>query len=61
MSCVVIFPVPEAIVESWGSITDTIIRKNVAFKESDLSDTVDMTEKFFNSLNWSDLQHGNLK
>ena len=46
MFCVVTIPISEAIVESWGSVIDTIVRNKVAFKESDSSDTVDVTEKF---------------
>ena len=31
---------------SWGTAIDAIARNKVAFKESDSSDTVDVTEKF---------------
>ena len=41
----VTIPISRAIVESWGSITDTLVMKKVAFKESDSSDTMDVNEK----------------
>ena len=46
MSCVITFPVSEAIVESWGSVIDTIVSNKVAFKESATPDMADITEKF---------------
>ena len=45
MSCVVAFPVSEAIVESWGSVIDNVISQKTAFKEADSPDEADMTEK----------------
>ena len=45
MSCVVAFPVSEAIVESWGSVIDNVISHKTAFKEADSPDEADMTEK----------------
>ena len=46
MSCVITFPVSEAIVESWGSVIDTVVSNKVAFKESDTPNMIDITEKF---------------
>jgi len=43
---VITFPVSEAIVESWGSVIDTIVSNKVAFKESATPDMADITEKF---------------
>ena len=45
LSCVVSFPVSEAIVESWGSVIDKVINDKGVFKESS-SDTADIIEKF---------------
>ena len=45
LSCIVSFPVSEAIVESWGSVIDKVINDKVAFTESS-SDTADIIEKF---------------
>ena len=45
LSCVVSFPVSEAIVESWGSVIDKVINDKVAFQESS-SDTAAIIEKF---------------
>ena len=44
LSCVVCFPVSEAIVESWGSVIDKVISNKVAFKESS-DESADITEK----------------
>ena len=44
LSCVVSFPVSEAIVESWGSVIDKVISDKVAFKESS-DDSADISEK----------------
>ena len=46
MSCVVTFPVSEAIVESWGSVIDKVINDKVAFAESVDVSRIDITEKF---------------
>ena len=46
MSWIVTFPTSEAIVESWGSTIDSLIRNKVAFKESNTVDIVDVTEEF---------------
>ena len=44
---VVKFPISEATVEFLDSVTDSIMRKKVAFfKESNSSDTVDVAEEF---------------
>ena len=51
MSCIVTFPISEAIVESWGSTIDSLIQNKVAFKEMHTVDTIDVTEKIdFNKL-----------
>ena len=44
LSCIITFPVSEAIVESWGSVIDKVIADKVAFKES-TGDDADITEK----------------
>ena len=35
-SCIVTFPISEAIVESWGSTIDFLIRNKIAFMESNM-------------------------
>ena len=46
MSCIVTFPVSEAIVESWVSMIDKVINAKVAFKVSVNQDSIDITEIF---------------
>ena len=46
MSCMVAFPVSEAVVETWGSVIDKVIADKIAFKESISVETSDITEKF---------------
>ena len=46
MSCIVTFPVSEAMVESWRSVIGKVINDKVAFKESVNQDSIDITEKF---------------
>ena len=45
MSKVVCFPVSEAIVESWGSDIDDIIKSKKKFREDSDIDNTDITEK----------------
>ena len=40
------FPGSEAIIESWGSVIDKIVRNKVEFKEYDSFDIVNVTENF---------------
>ena len=36
MSCVVASPVSEAVVETWGSVTDKVISSKISLKESEV-------------------------
>ena len=45
MSCMITFPVSEAVVETWGSVIDSVIANKIAFKESESVETADTTEK----------------
>ena len=45
MSCVVAFPVSEAVVETWGSVIDKVISSKIDFKESTSIEMVDITEQ----------------
>ena len=45
MSCVVAFPVSEAVVETWGSVIDKVISSKISFKESEAIEKVDITEQ----------------
>ena len=45
MSCVVAFPVSEAVVETWGSVIDKVIASKISFKESEDIEKVDITEQ----------------
>ena len=40
------FPGSEAIIESWASVIDKIVRNKVEFKEYDSFDIVNVTENF---------------
>ena len=45
MSCMITFPVSEAVVETWGSVIDRVIANKIAFKESESVETTDTPEK----------------
>ena len=45
VSCIVAFPVSEAVVETLGSVIDNVIISKIAFKDSEAIDMVGMTVK----------------
>ena len=45
MSCMITFPVSEAVVGTLGSVIDSVIANKIAFKESESVETADTTEK----------------
>ena len=42
ISVVVVFPVSEAIVESWGSVIENVLSINIAFTEANLPDITEI-------------------